>query len=201
MLISHKLPLTFDARLLQSDLRQLSAEDWTPHFNRNYYEGEWKGLSLYSTTGQTKQLSTLPNDTRIAIETPILARCPHLQQALSEFKCQFNFVRLLSLGPGAKIREHSDYFLGPEDGILRIHAPITTDSRVEFFVNHQTVVMQEGEAWYINFNLSHSVNNCSDKDRVHLIVDCKVNDWLIGMIPFDEEELAQVKPYLSAASA
>lgn len=191
MLITHKLPLSFDAARLQADLGGLSADDWTPHFNQDYYEGEWKGLALCSTTGRANQLTWLPTDAPFATETPLLTRCPYFREVLGAFKCQFTGARLLSLSPGSKILEHCDYFLGLQYGTLRIHVPVTTDSRVDFVVNHERLEMQAGEVWYIDFTRPHSVNNYSDRERVHLVVDCTVNDWLVSMMPFSEEELAR----------
>jgi hypothetical protein len=42
--------------------------------------------------------------------------------------------------------------------------------------------MQPGECWYLNFDLPHRVQNLGATDRVHLVVDCQVNDWLRAMI-------------------
>ena len=38
--------------------------------------------------------------------------------------------------------------------------------------------MNEGEAWYLNFSLEHSVRNGGATDRIHLVIDCIVNDWI-----------------------
>jgi hypothetical protein len=38
--------------------------------------------------------------------------------------------------------------------------------------------LKEGECWYMNFNLPHSVNNKSQSPRIHLVIDAKVNDWV-----------------------
>ncbi len=40
------------------------------------------------------------------------------------------------------------------------------------------MVLQEGECWYMNFNLPHSLYNGSDTDRIHLVIDAEVNDWV-----------------------
>lgn len=39
------------------------------------------------------------------------------------------------------------------------------------------IEMAEGEAWYLNFNLYHSVRNKGTAARIHLVIDCKVNEW------------------------
>ena len=187
MLSSHKLPLAFSSESLKADLKQILLEEWVAHFNKGYYEGEWKGLALRSTTGRANQLYRPQDDTREATDTPILARCHYFQEVLVSFKCPIRAARLLSLSPGSKIREHEDYFLGIEYGLIRIHIPITTDSCVEFIVGNQNLVMEEGETWYLDLSLPHRVSNNSNKDRIHLVIDCSVNDWLEAMIPFNSE--------------
>ncbi|HEX7313871.1 MAG TPA: aspartyl/asparaginyl beta-hydroxylase domain-containing protein [Pyrinomonadaceae bacterium] len=184
MLISYKLPFAFDADSLKADLGQIAPGEWTAHFNKGYYEGMWKGLALRSTTGRANQLSTLAQEMKEAVDTPVLARCPYFQQVISAFQCHIHAARLLSLSPGSKIIEHKDYFMGYEEGLIRIHIPVTTDARVEFFIDNRRIVMSEGEAWYIDFGLPHRVNNVSDIERVHLVVDCRVNDWIEKLIPF-----------------
>jgi hypothetical protein len=183
MIGSYKLPLTFDGASLKADLERVFEDDWVRHFNRQYYVGAWKGLALRATTGRTNQLYTPTQETAEAINTPVLERCSYFQQVLSAFACQIHTARLLSLGPGSKILEHTDDFLGGEDGLLRIHIPIMTDDRVEFFVGGRRVVMYEGEAWCIDFSLPHRVTNGSDKDRVHLVIDCRINEWLEELVP------------------
>jgi aspartyl/asparaginyl beta-hydroxylase (cupin superfamily) len=187
MLSTHKLPLVFDAESLRRDLKQIFSHEWVAHFNRGYYEGEWKGVALRSTTGRVNQLHRPPTDTREATDTVILARCPYFQHVITAFKCPVLAARLLSLSPGSKILQHEDYFLGFEYGLIRIHIPITTDRRVEFFLDQQKLEMIEGETWYIDFSLPHRVSNKSDEDRVHLVIDCGVNQWLEMMIPFAGE--------------
>lgn len=186
MLLCHKLPLVFEAESLKADLEQITSGEWVAHFNKGYYEGEWKGLALRSTTGKANQLHRFPDDTGPATDTVILARCPYFQDVLDAFKCPILAARLLSLGPGSKIREHEDYFLGVEDGLIRLHIPIATDPRVEFFIANQRLTMMEGETWYLDLSLPHRVSNHSDKDRVHLVVDCVFNDWLEAQIPFGD---------------
>ena len=87
------------------------------------------------------------------------------------------------LGTGAKIKEHSDQLESPGSrSEWRIHIPIQTHQQVCFMLNGEQIPMQEGEIWYANFNLPHAVTNNSPVDRVHLVVDCFVNDWLIDQV-------------------
>jgi quercetin dioxygenase-like cupin family protein len=68
--------------------------------------------------------------------------------------------------------------LSIEDGCARIHIPVKTSSEVEFYLDGKRIEMNEGEAWYLNLNLPHRVENKSPNERVHLVIDCIANDWL-----------------------
>ena len=121
-------------------------------------------------------------------DTPILARCLYFQDVLAAFHCPLTSVRLLKLAARSSIREHKDYKLGFEDGEMRIHVPVVTNPDVAFFLAGEQVVMPEGEAWYLDLNLPHRVENHSDIDRIHLVIDCVVNDWARELFP---PEMAQ----------
>ena len=56
--------------------------------------------------------------------------------------------------------------------------PITTNEGVEFKVNGSRVVMKPGSCWYLRLSDRHSVANNGSTDRVHLVIDAVVNDWV-----------------------
>lgn len=104
--------------------------------------------------------------------------CPYMREVIDSFGCEVMGVRLLKLAPGALIREHRDAELSFEHGEARIHVPILTNELVEFYIDGERVVMEEGSCWYMNFNLPHRISNGGATDRVHLVMDLKVNDTL-----------------------
>jgi hypothetical protein len=53
----------------------------------------------------------------------------------------------------------------------RTHIPIITNSDVTFTVGGETKHLKEGEIWEIDNSKVHSVDNNSDMDRIHLIMD------------------------------
>lgn len=151
--------------------------DWTPHFNTHNYEGDWSGVALR--TSHNARVALYPDPTATVFEnTDSMLRCNYVPQVLDAFQCGMRAVRFLRLGAGAAIREHRDYDLSFEDGTARIHIPVKTSSEVQFALDGHRVEMSEGEAWYLNFNLPHSVKNSGDEPRIHLVIDCVVNDWL-----------------------
>jgi Aspartyl/Asparaginyl beta-hydroxylase len=188
MLDTLKLPVSFDPARLKADLQALALDDWVLHFNKPYYEGEWSGVALRSVNGEDGRLYPDPTARAKYANTPTLARCSYIQQALATFECELEAVRLLKLRAGSSIREHKDYNLGYEDGEVRFHVPVLTNLDVEFYLNQQRVVMNEGECWYLNLNLPHRVVNHSAADRIHLVIDCVVNDWMRAL--FETEAVA-----------
>ena len=110
------------------------------------------------------------------VPTPFLLLCPYLQSVLETFKTDKHSVRLMKLTPGSEIKEHRDYDL--DDGEVRIHIPVFTNEKVSFFVNKKKVEMKEGECWYLRLSDPHRVINEGESDRIHLVMDLKVNDWL-----------------------
>jgi hypothetical protein len=180
---SYKLPMSFDSDRLKADLACFQADEWIPHFNTRYYEGDWSGIALRAVGGRAGQLYPDPTATDDFADTPMLARCPYFQEVLTAFHCPLTSARLLRLSARSSIREHKDYKLGFEDGELRVHVPVVTNVNVAFFLAGEQVIMQEGEAWYLNLNLSHRVENQSDIDRIHLVIDCVVNDWVRELFP------------------
>lgn len=175
-----KFPFSFDARLLQADARQFEPEEWISHFNTPLYQGDWSGVALRAVKGGKTPLYPDLFAVEGFVETEMMRRCPYVQNVLTAFKCELTSVRFLKLGAGAWIRPHRDYQLGIEDGEIRIHVPVATNPQVEFMLDGESVEMKEGEAWYLNFNLHHSVRNNGGSDRIHLVVDCVVNDWILS---------------------
>ncbi len=193
MISSCKLPFDLDPQLLRVDLERLGPEVWTPHFNKGYYEGDWAGLALRSNGGATNQLYSHPKPDGFFVDTPALDRCPNIRAAVELFECPMRAVRLLRLTAGSSIREHRDFDLSYEDGQLRFHIPIVTNTKVIFFLDAHQVEMKEGECWYLDLSLPHWVENQSASDRVHLVIDCEANDWLRELLSTAEAEDARTR--------
>jgi GNAT superfamily N-acetyltransferase len=173
-----KLPLRFDATRMQADLARIMADEFVPHFNAAYYQGDWSAVPLRSLGGRTDQIYPDPTARNAFADTPLLARCPYISEVLMTLLCPLQSVRFLRLKVGSVIKEHRDHELGFEDGEVRLHIPVITNPEVEFVLNQIRVVMNEGECWYLNVNQPHRVANRGPTDRIHLVIDCVVNDWL-----------------------
>jgi len=173
-----QLPLRFDPERLRADLAFIRADEWTPHYNISDYGGQWRGAALRSGTGSSRDLTAMPPGGEEFLDTPLLARCPYLREVLAQFPCPMRAVRLLGLAPGSFIREHTDNALDYEDGLVRIHIPVQTNPGVEFYLSGERVALEEGRTYYLNVNLPHRVNNRGATERIHLVIDAEVDEWV-----------------------
>lgn len=172
-----KLPFSFDANAMLAEVSGLT-EVWLPHYNTNDYSGEWKAIPLRSVNGSL--VNALPQLSANAefLDTVLLQQCPAIKRTVDSLLCNKTAIRLLSLKPGTVVKEHSDPGLCYEDGEIRLHVPLVTNSAVEFYIDGENVQPLPGECWYMNFNLKHSLANYGETDRIHLVIDCIVNDWV-----------------------
>jgi Aspartyl/Asparaginyl beta-hydroxylase len=173
-----KLPFLFDVALLQQDVNNLSNTHWLAHYQTKHYEGEWSAIPLRSINGNADSIIISPTENAEYANTIFLEQSPYLQNVLAQFKCPLQAVRLLKLNAGAIIKEHNDAELCFEKGEIRLHIPVVTHTDVEFYLQDERMITQEGECWYMNFNLPHRITNNSPINRIHLVIDALVNDWV-----------------------
>jgi len=160
---------------------------WYPHFNKDGYEGDWNVLTLRSPGGNADNIFAELNGQNYYADTIQMKNFPSVKKLIDELKCEVMSVRFLNLKAGAVIKQHRDHELAFEKGEARLHFPITTNNEVEFYVNDLRVVMLPGECWYINANMPHRVANYGDTDRIHLVIDCKVNEWIKAIFESSEK--------------
>ena len=115
-------------------------------------------------------------------DTPTLHGCPYFREVLDIFACPLCTVRLMRLTPGSVIKEHSDVQLSVEEGTVRLHIPVVTNPDVEFYLNGSRVLLEAGSAWYLRLTDPHKVYNKGESDRIHMVIDATVNDWLKGLL-------------------
>lgn len=171
----------FDAEKMKADVAMLEAAHWKQHYNKHHYRGGWTVLPLRSINGEAENIFAVNAEGNKAgdyKDTVLLEACPSLQAVLTYFQCEKTAVRLMKLHAGGVIKEHRDTALCFEEGEARLHIPVVTNTDVSFCLDNEKLHLKEGECWYMNLCLQHSVRNDGPTDRVHLVIDCLVNDWL-----------------------
>lgn len=177
-LVKHiKFPICFDQELLKKDFNTILNNNWVKHYNTNDYSGDWSSIALMSQGGKSNNIYALPTNNDDVIFTEIIDACTYFKKVIDQFQFQKTAVRLLKLAAGAEVKPHVDYCLGYEDGCFRIHIPVITNSGVEFILDNERLIMNEGECWYINANFTHAVANKGKEDRIHLVIDGIRNEW------------------------
>jgi hypothetical protein len=179
-----RLPLAFDPAPLQRDLARLDGAAWTDHYVPDHYRGEWSLLPLRAPAGAVHPIQRIaagPGCTAWQ-DTELLVASPALRAVLDSFLCPLQSARLMRLGPGSSIEPHRDHDLAAELGVARVHIPIRTNAEVDFRLNGVRIDMMAGSAWYLRLADTHSVVNAGATDRVHLVIDLVVNDWLRRML-------------------
>ena len=175
-----RLPLDFEPARLAADMEAISAAGWIAHFVTQNYDGDWSVIPLRGPAGARHPVQMIYSDptcTEFA-DTPLLAAAPYLKEVLATLACPLQAVRLMRLAPGSTIKEHRDHDLCFEDGTVRIHIPVVTNDGVDFRLNGRRCVMPAGSAWYLRLSDPHKVANRGGSDRVHLVIDATVNDWV-----------------------
>ncbi|PXY40804.1 aspartyl/asparaginyl beta-hydroxylase domain-containing protein [Flavobacterium cheongpyeongense] len=174
---SIKFPMFFDPEKLKNDVYKIIDKNWINHYNTNDYSGKWTSIALMSQNGKSNSIFALPNGEDKLVATEILDSCSYFEEILNSFLFEKTAVRLLKLDVGATVKPHRDNCLGYEDGCFRLHIPIITNSDVEFVLDGNRLIMNEGECWYIDANFIHSVANRGSEDRIHLVIDGLRNEW------------------------
>lgn len=178
----HQLPFKFDATRLADELTAADSQNWPKHHTEQNYSGEWSAMALKSPSGDPHDLKTAPAGTDY-VATPLLDQLPYIRDTvLPKFECDMRRVRLMRLAAGSEILEHIDRFYPIRDEV-RIHIPLLTNQDVTFTVDGQSGHLAAGETWYMDFNAPHAVSNKGSSDRVHLVLDCILNDWLRELLP------------------
>lgn len=189
MICYARLGLKVPIAHLQKEINALlKLREWMPHYNQAHYEGNWNVLPLRTPGGDaSKPFAELLSESTFG-DTYLMDMLPATRNLLEQLHCEKLSVRLLNLRVGSVIKEHRDIGLAFEQGEARLHIPIFTNEKVEFYVDGHPVRMQEGQCWYINANLPHRVANRGEYDRIHLVIDCKVNSWLSDVFAQSEKK-------------
>ena len=158
-----RLPLRFDAARLAAEVAQLPEDSWRPHP---------QGIPGNSALPLVAVGADPANDGTSGpmLPTPLLARCPYLQQVLAALGCVIGRARLMRLDGNAEAAEHADtnYYWMER---ARVHVPILTTPGVRFRCGTREVHMAAGEAWIFDTWSVHNVVNPEPTRRIHLVAD------------------------------
>ncbi|MGB8398425.1 aspartyl/asparaginyl beta-hydroxylase domain-containing protein [Bradyrhizobium sp.] len=172
--VALRLPLKFDAARLLADLERMPEAWWHAHLGP-YHDGNWEAIALWAPNGRRTEQSSKGG---AFAATEALRLCDYVPEVINAFPGRKNRIRFLKLRAGGHIFAHSDPLHQIDTGIVRIHVPVRTNPSVDFTVHGRRIVMQAGQAWYVDVRFRHSVDNPGGEDRVHLVIDVVPNPEL-----------------------
>jgi hypothetical protein len=179
-------PMKFDVERMQAELSALESLKWIDHYDRKISNG-WASLLLSSRDGTTDQRASMKPGTYGRFQrTPLVDRLPYFRAILDAFQCPIGRVRISKMLPHTFIGAHRDIgreAAGLAFGQVRLHLPIVTNDQVRFVVGGKVFRLFAGRLYYLDFTKLHSVYNDGDGDRIHLILELRVNDFLRRMFP------------------
>ncbi|MBY6204051.1 sulfotransferase [Halomonas denitrificans] len=175
-----QLPLRFDAARLQAEIDAVPASAWRPH-PQGFVDNDAL-LLVTAGGGQNDDLAGT------MAPTPVLDRCPYLQQVMASFATVIGRSRLMRIGGAAEAKPHFDenYYWHQR---MRVHVPIRTSPGVRFHCGDRSVHMQAGECWVFDTWKIHKVTNPDSAPRVHLVCDT------VGSGPFWDLLARSSDPY------
>ena len=164
-----------------------------------YSKGDdWTAISLrgYGPTPldilKPNVLKSKVNESAELQDTDLLSdqRFTIVKEVLKKLPSTFERVRLMKIKANSSIGKHSDKIdkdFGLEDGkIVRIHVPIRTNDQVNFSLwdGREEIqnYLEEGHYYYVDVRAPHAVQNNSDVDRIHLVIDTYVNSDILKLL-------------------
>jgi len=179
--IQVRLDGSYDVKKLQLDLANAEQKYSSLPQSGPYHDGSWTGIALRNANGDYKTSVVFGGGSYS--DTEVLTSCPYFKEIINNFPFTIGCARLLFVPAGKRIGEHTDTGLNWESGAIRIHIPIVTNDNVKFHIKDEQLNWKEGELWYGDFSLPHRLHNQSDVTRVHLVLDCLVDEAFLALFP------------------
>jgi hypothetical protein len=159
-----------DVELIKNKLAQISQAEWNKSGREKTFEAHRQTKSLMLIYDEDFRHY---NPTYQGIYSKFEAELKPLLETIAENFQHNGFVVRMIL---AKLQGHGSIPVHTDSGYSllkchRIHIPIVSNDQSFFMVGGERKVMHEGEMWEINNATLHAVDNQSDEDRIHLIID------------------------------
>jgi len=145
----------------------------------DYQSGGWYVAQLRNSSGSTEQIRIDGGEPK---DTPLLEQFPSIKKWINESLLDIRIVRLARIAPGAWMHEHNDN-VGIGEDRRRLHIPITTNPKAVLCFAGIQARLESGFLWKLNHEkVSHAAANFGDLDRIHIILDCRLNEELTQLI-------------------
>lgn len=164
-------------RAVQQEVARLNTE-WTNVYS-DYHTGGWQTLSLLNRT--SKPTDTIIEDCE-PVETSLLKQMPETRALLRGLGFRYMWARLAKLEVSAFMHEHRDYQELRSVSRLRLHIPVITNPFSSIVIDRTRIHLALGYIWKLNPIHRHAAANFGKEPRVHIILDCYVDEALEALV-------------------
>lgn len=134
------------------------------------------------------------DDCENPLDSELLAKMPVLRRLLKSFGFKIMASRLLKLSPGTFLHEHRDYVYLKQVDRYRLHIPVITNSDAHIIMPGKKVHMDRGFLWKLDpKNTVHSASNFGGEHRIHIMMDCYLNENLESLLKSQKLEVASIE--------
>lgn len=130
--------------------------------------------------------------------TPILQKLTRLNDFLQETGFKIMASRLLRLDPGTFLHEHRDFVYLENVPRFRLHMPLITNDQAFITSPALNVHFKKGYLWKLDPKSTiHSACNFGSIPRIHLMLDCYVEEKLQALLDqqfLDQDALHPLPP-------
>ena len=139
--------------------RELEREKSSVHSNGKYEDLKWFKVDLSPDMDYCRKILNALN-----VENPVM-------------------LVFYYLDPGAKLHPHRDLTGASLNNRIRFHVPIITNKYVKFTVANTEMKMEPGDLWCLDTSYLHAVENMGFESRVHIVIECNINDEIKSKLP------------------
>jgi hypothetical protein len=149
-------------------------------WNQDNCRREFEGTPHKETEDILLRFGSADGNDLEAVDTAAMSSMPKAKDAARAIMMSVGGVRLgriviTRLEPGRKILPHSDVVGEYAKYYTRFHLVLQGLPGSLFNCGDETVVMQTGELWWFDASAEHSVVNNSKDDRLHMLVDVRID--------------------------
>jgi len=173
-----RLALRVDVERLRTDLANIPSDAWVP-ISRRWFEcrGSYDEARLVHPANQKHTQPTEYHD--------LLSLCPYSRDLLDSLGFEITHFRLNRMGPHSRLTTHIDKYGKYVEDRVRLHIPVVTNPQSWLTIAGERLDAKPGECWYLDNHVLHGATNNSDQPRIHLIIDCKPNEYINQLLGFD----------------
>jgi SAM-dependent methyltransferase len=179
----------FDVDRMAAEVIALGRRSWAAqrpydaNGARDAVEIDWRILPLRGPGGDPSRTDPGGPGLDDFADTPHLAAASYCGEVLASIPAPLRSVRLMALGPGARVHEHTDALYGLRYGGIRLHVPVITNPCAVVVIAGHEQHWTAGRLWFGDFGLPHYVRNDGDHPRIHLVIDALVTPELLDLFP------------------